>query len=154
MKPCPSCGSEIHEEALGCRYCGLNFATVAVRHDPAQAQRSLKVGIAMVLGALALGVLAIVGLSWGILKTAFDEAERLRSAPPIATRAEFEQIQVGMSYAEVEAIVGAPGEPFNWANDAEDRTEELYRWINPDRSILSVWFEGGKVVHRQGERLK
>lgn len=151
MKPCPSCGAEIHEEARGCRYCGHSLVPTVVSRDLVSEGRSRNIGLAVFFGVLAVVLIGVAVLGFLIFRVALKQAEKER-LPPIASYAEFEQIQVGQSYAEVVEIVGAQGQPFEWSHDPADSTEQLFRWVNPDRSTLSVWFENGKVSHRQWDK--
>jgi hypothetical protein len=58
----------------------------------------------------------------------------------VVTRAEYNQIQIGMTYDQVVAIIGSDGIEVAHASNMV-----AYRWENPDATIVEVSFVNGKV---------
>ena len=67
--------------------------------------------------------------------------------PPVVTQAEFLQIQNGMSYEEVQRIIGAPGQEMSRSDVAGINTV-MYQWINRGGSNMNAMFQNGKLVQK------
>ena len=68
---------------------------------------------------------------------------------PIITRAEYDRIQNGMTYAQVVAIVGSPATDY-----AERDNLIIAQWINPDGSGASVDIWDGRVTAKTAINLR
>ncbi|MEI6808770.1 MAG: hypothetical protein WCN95_08605 [bacterium] len=91
-----------------------------------------------VLSVIAtIGLLSFVGCGGGD----GDTAGSGNAGHPIVTRAEYDQIQNGMTYDQVVAIVGSAGsETLNAGGGTF-----AYTWLNPDTSGAEVIFMNGAV---------
>ncbi|MDP6073779.1 MAG: DUF3862 domain-containing protein [Myxococcota bacterium] len=76
--------------------------------------------------------------------------------PPIVTLAEFEQIEIGMSYREVVDILGEPGVVIAPPAEAGAREVETIRyvWQNSDVSNMKATFENGQLTGKAQLYLK
>ena len=63
----------------------------------------------------------------------------------VVTQAEYDQIQVGMRYDDVVAIIGSPATTV--MTDTKGNTD--YHWDNPDGSWVYVLVTFGKVADKQ-----
>jgi hypothetical protein len=96
--------------------------------------------IVIVGGGFLLVCLALV--AWGALTGQVELTE-----PPVVTQAEFLQIQNGMSYEEVQRIIGAPGQEMSRSDVAGINTV-MYQWINRGGSNMNAMFQNGKLVQK------
>jgi hypothetical protein len=78
---------------------------------------------------------------------------------PVVTKAEYDQLETGMSYDQVKSIIGDPGT--QTMNDvavgmASGTNQKLttYTWKNPDGSIASASFENDKLTIKMQTGLK
>lgn len=75
-------------------------------------------------------------------------------SPPIVTKSEFSQIQNGMSYREVVAIIGAEGEELtsNTIEGVPGLTDEIvtvmYMWGNADGANMNAMFQNDKLIQK------
>lgn len=91
-------------------------------------------------GGFLLLCLALVG--WGMLTGQVEITE-----PPVVTQAEFGQIQNGMSYADVQSLIGAPGEEMS-RTDLAGITTVMYQWMNKNGSNMNAMFQNGKLIQK------
>jgi catalase len=70
----------------------------------------------------------------------------------VVTQAEYSQIQTGMSYQQVAAIVGDPGTQ-SQKQEIAGFTTETYMWQNANGSNLLCMFQNGKLVNKTGTQL-
>lgn len=63
------------------------------------------------------------------------------------TKAEFDQVQTGMSYSQVQAIIGDPGEKLSETNMAGFSTV-MYMWKNPTGSNMNAMFQNDKLISK------
>lgn len=68
-------------------------------------------------------------------------------AEPVVTRAEFDEIEEGMSYERVEVIIGASGEEVSSSEIAGYKTV-MYQWSNPGGGNMNAMFQNGKLVNK------
>jgi len=76
---------------------------------------------------------------------------------PTMTKAEFDQIKDGMSYAEVTAIVGGPGElqaESGKAGDADHTVSYMYKGDGAIGANASLMFQGEKMNMKAQAGLK
>lgn len=76
-----------------------------------------------------------------------DPINQIIKISDTVTMAEYERVQIGMSYKQVKAIIGAPGEELS-------RTEiggilaVMYMWQNKDSSNMNVMFQNDAVYSK------
>ncbi|MDT8321559.1 MAG: hypothetical protein RQ826_13620 [Xanthomonadales bacterium] len=107
------------------------------------------------LGSIGIG-LAVIGL-FGIIyvsqeidrivKDPFAPSSIRGSDPPVVTLAEYKQIQEGMTYERVQAIVGVAGEELS-RSDVASYTTVMYSWSNPNGSNMNAMFQNGTLVNK------
>ncbi len=68
-------------------------------------------------------------------------------AQPVVTKAEYDQIQNGMTYDQVIAIIGARGEERSSSSIA-GYTTILYGWNNPNGSNMIAMFQNEKLIQK------
>jgi hypothetical protein len=68
-------------------------------------------------------------------------------ADDIVTKAEYEQVQPGMTYEQVTAIVGDPGSQSQQQEYAGIKTE-AWVWQNPGGPNMVAMFTNGKLVNK------
>ena len=69
----------------------------------------------------------------------------------VVTQAEYDQIQNGMSYAQVVAVIGSDSDRnSDSSQDTPQSAEVVYFWTNPDiSSWIAVRFRNGIVYGKQ-----
>lgn len=100
-------------------------------------------------------VLGVIGLIWmiyvsqqitNIVKDPFAPSPLIGSgSPPIVTLAEYEQIREGMTYGEVIAVIGSPGEELS-RSDMAGYVTVMYSWSNANGSNMNAMFQNGRLV--------
>jgi hypothetical protein len=63
------------------------------------------------------------------------------------TQAKYEQIQQGMTYEEVRAVIGAPGEELSRSDIAGYQTV-MYSWKNGNGSNMNAMFQNGRLINK------
>jgi len=66
---------------------------------------------------------------------------------PIVTKSEYDQIQTGMSYSQVAAIVGDPGSQ-SQKQEFMGTVNTIYTWQNGDGSNLICMFDNDKLINK------
>jgi len=103
--------------------------------------------IALVIGLAAFNV---VSGPLGAVQTHADRAREAARQQQV-TRAEFEAIEIGMSYRDVVRTVGCEGQEESRvyvegvSGIAPPSTIVSYRWQNPDFSTMNITFENDKA---------
>jgi hypothetical protein len=90
-----------------------------------------------------LGCLAVVSVPY--VATALT--------PPVASRDAFEAIAVGCTRADVERLLGAPGNEAHRAAEA-GHERAAFTWTNADGSGMSCEFLDGRLIAKTADRLK
>ena len=110
---------------------------------------SPSVGVALVVILLVVG-----GFLWfgGVFSVTDDSGravmpQRLGAPPPVATRAEFDQISNGMTYQGVVGIIGAPGELLS-SSDLVGIKTVMYSWANANGSNVNAMFQNDALVQK------
>ncbi len=66
---------------------------------------------------------------------------RTPSGPTLATRQQYYQLQMGMTYEKVKSVMGTEGEVNpNFNPDGDENFKTSYQWMNPDGSGIKVVF--------------
>lgn len=68
------------------------------------------------------------------------------------TKAEYDQIPVSASYAQVASVVGDPGEN-SQHQEMMGITTDIYTWQNPDGSNLICMFQNDKLINKTQTQL-
>ncbi|HZK56582.1 MAG TPA: DUF3862 domain-containing protein [Desulfosporosinus sp.] len=132
MKNCKACGKEVAPSAKVCPSCG----------------QKLKGGgfiKKMLIGAV---VLVMIGVGIGALSDSPSTSSSSNVNKPTMTKAEFDQIKDGMSYAEVTAIVGGPGEMQSESGKVGDPAHTVsyaYKGEGDLGANANVMFQGEKL---------
>jgi outer membrane protein assembly factor BamE (lipoprotein component of BamABCDE complex) len=63
------------------------------------------------------------------------------------TKAEFDQVQSGMTYSQVAAIIGDPGEKISESDMAGFHTV-MYMWRNPTGANMNAMFQNDKMINK------
>lgn len=107
-------------------------------------------GATLVLLVPSLCGLALIGVASYVNDIEAQSMEEVEDAPPIVTLAEFEQVEVGMSYRDVVDTIGDSGFEIERspAQDSTDGNAETirYAWKNSDASNMSATFENGRLL--------
>lgn len=64
----------------------------------------------------------------------------------VATLSEFEEIRSGLTMAQVNLLLGRPGQEVTHLETPGTPITSLYTWQNPDGSRINVTFQNGTVV--------
>ena len=146
---CKECGKEISDQAAACPNCGAPVQ-VAAAAETAKPKGSNPVAVGIV-GA----IIVVLGLFYvyPYIFTVTDDsgAISLPQTPlapaPVVTRAEYNQIQEGMTYAQVRGIIGAAGEELS-RSDLAGFTTVMYSWANSNGSNMNVMFQNDALVNK------
>lgn len=104
------------------------------------------------------GLAALVfAAAWGILLVAPDSEPGSPRTPIVITADEYDRIELGMTYDECVAIIGATGTPFGASNEP-GREADIpdwisYAWRNTPDSYAHVAFDHGRVDRKQAFNL-
>lgn len=69
------------------------------------------------------------------------------TTPPVVTRAEYDQVQNGMTYDQAQAIIGEPGHELSRSEFGQMETV-MYSWSNADGSNMNAMFQDGKLMNK------
>lgn len=75
------------------------------------------------------------------------------SEPDRVTLAEFQSITPGMSYTQVEEVVGFAGTELS-RGELAGITTMMYSWANPSGTNMNVMFQNGKLVTKAQSGLR
>ncbi|MFA5115684.1 MAG: hypothetical protein WC486_00170 [Candidatus Omnitrophota bacterium] len=109
--------------------------------------RSASVVIVIVLILIGIFVLAHTAKQIAIIGGNAHAPQSARSAGSVVTMAEYKQVQVGMTYPEVSAIIGAAGEEASSSLIANIHTA-MYSWTNSNGSGMNAIFQNGNLVSK------
>jgi hypothetical protein len=73
---------------------------------------------------------------------------------PRVTKANYDQVQTGMSLSQVQDIIGKPGELTTEISVPIGGQQAFYHWKNPDGSSMTAVFIGDKLVLKNQVNLK
>lgn len=83
-----------------------------------------------------------------------QQPEEAAPAPDVATMDEYNQIQTGMSYDQVQGIMGTPGEEVSHSDVpspggmVQGVSMEMYMWKNDNGSSMSTTFQNGQLIQK------
>jgi hypothetical protein len=69
------------------------------------------------------------------------------SPPPVVTKAEYDQIQEGMTYTQVREVIGAAGEELS-RSDIAGYATVMYSWKNSNGSNMNAMFQNDRLVNK------
>lgn len=121
MPICPQCKMEVPEGASVCGHCRAN----------------LRPGRTVLGVIVLLALIAVLAYLWG--------GHGGTIGTPTVTHAKYEQIQEGMTYDEVLAVIGVPGEQLSHSDIAGYETV-MYSWKNPNGSNMNAMFQNGRLM--------
>jgi uncharacterized protein DUF3862 len=134
---CP-CGTSNADSARFCGGCGKPLAQPQVAAPPNHSLRLLII----LLAALAIGA----GLYLSI-RPETQGSSNEQSEVQIVTKAKYDSVQAGMSYDQVRAIMGDPGEEIS-QSDIAGYTSVMYAWKNSNGSNMNALFQNGKLINK------
>lgn len=162
LQTCEECEGTVSSQARCCPHCGVEFA----------GHRSFGPRVWVAGAAIVAVTLLLAGMGSRILESAPATAHRganadrasnagPASAPRLApgrpaalvTAAAFQQIQSGMRYEQVRAIIGAPGEEMS-RMELAGTTTVMYSWANTDGSNMNAMFQNGALISKAQFGLK
>jgi hypothetical protein len=155
LRPCPHCAEQIQQAATVCRFCHRDVP-LGVVVPPLASNRAFSTGFKVVLvmlgGLMALGILAALS-SDGDRPTApridlSAEAGPSTAAPAQKSelsKANYLRISEGMSYREVVAILGEPGEEMS-RSDLAGITTVMYQWTRWTGANMNAMFQNDALV--------
>lgn len=73
--------------------------------------------------------------------------------PPVITASEFTELRDGMSYAEAQKVIGAPGEVISSSNLGGISTQ-MYMWKNSNGGNANAMFQNDKLITKAQMGLK
>lgn len=103
-------------------------------------------GLLFVGGCVAL--MAVVGTAPEVIDSVQEQMQ------PIATKAEYDAIRDGMSYAEVAEIIGTAGEETASGGAEAGFDTKMYSWQNPDGSNMNAMFQNDRMIQKAQFGLK
>lgn len=146
---CKACGADIAKGVKKCPHCGKDQRNFFMRHKV----------ISIILVLTIIGAIGSALNGGGDDKTATTNStkqdnknttESTNTRPKITEKKysydKFMQIEMGMTYDQVKAILG-DGTEESSTGDGDLKTI-TYRWQNSGGSNLSITLQGGKVINK------
>lgn len=152
---CKVCGKEISKSIKICPHCGKDQRNFFVKNKIIST-----IGIIVILFILVEVLNSSLGNGSGINKetstTASSENLKLKSKLKQENKkysySKFMQVNMGMTYNQVEKILGSGIE--ETSSGERDAKTITYTWKNDDASNIFVEMQGGKVVNKSQTMLK
>lgn len=138
MKKCPSCAEEILNEAVKCRHCGESV--VPAKTGLSQDVSPLKAVAILVAAAVSFWIYYGVGVT-----NSEGQFSMPATSPAVVTRAEFDQLKEGMTYAQAREIIGAAGSLDSESTLLDIKTV-MYSWMNTNGSNMNAMFQNDKLI--------
>lgn len=150
MTKCKACGADIAKSVKKCPHCGADQRNFFMRHKI----------VTFILAIIIIGCIgsALSGGGDNKSTTTSSTSQDTKSSgsakstdkPKIAEKKysydKFMQIEMGMTYDQVKAILG-DGTEESSSGEGDQKTVS-YRWQNGDSSNLSVMIQGGVVTNK------
>lgn len=166
MTTCKACGKEIAKSAKKCPNCGADQRNFFGKHKIITA--ILALFIIGVIGAAASGggndkpaSTAAPATQQDTAQPAATPAQAPATEPaknkPTITKAEFEQIKSGMTYEEVSAIIGGPGEVLSESGNKGDQYHTViysYKGEGEIGANANFTFQGNQLQNKAQMGLK
>jgi len=151
-KPCPFCAEQIQQEAVFCKHCRRELTAAGSAKSAGAAPKSspiVKYGGGFLLACVAL---ALVSGAFGPLGSNTTSDGRFVMPQsigpgPVATKAEFDRLQEGITYEQAVQIIGAPGEVQSSSDLAGIKTV-MYGWANANGSNMNAMFQNGALIQK------
>lgn len=137
---CKECGKEVSSKAGKCPNCGNPISQ--------EISGGKVLGIFLALFLIYIGLSITFDLSSDIIDMAAENNSYSQSVTKV-TLEKFNQIQSGMTYEEVVAIIGEEGTILSEVdmNMGLEYKTEVYYWYAVDEiSNANITFQGGKVI--------
>ncbi len=116
--------------------------------NPTQSNNTL---VRSLKNILAVGIILGSGLAYGFFQTAFNFkqlGQTTQTEPQRFGRAEYEQLQPGMSLTEVRSIL------YRGIEVSRSATTATFVWENPDGSKITVTFENDRLKSKEQSGLR
>jgi len=106
------------------------------------------------LAGIILGMLGLLGIFYvshqigevaGSLTSGSGTFARPPGTTQVVTSSEYGQLRDGMTYSQVQAIIGAPGQELS-RSDLAGIVTVMYSWTNSDGSNMNAMFQNGALV--------
>lgn len=125
---------------------------------PSKEMMLVILGTTLVLLMPSICAVTSVGVGMFVNDVQTQDLDKPEDPPPIVTLAEFERIEIGMSYREVVDILGDPGVVIAPPPAAEsgdgDVEARKYLWQNSDVSNVRITFENDQLSKKSQVYLK
>lgn len=158
MTTCKACGKEIAKSAKKCPSCGADQRNFFGKHK-----------ISTGIGTLIILIVVISAANGGSKSTpttsapAAQPAQTEQAKPaattnkPTITKAEFDKVQNGMTYDEITAIIGGPGEMLSESGNKGDQFHTVmytYKGEGDLGANANFTFQGEKLQNKSQIGLK
>jgi hypothetical protein len=148
---CPKCAAPVADVALFCSACGASIpkAQSPRRSVGSQLARGLVYAFLAIVGFFGciavFSTLILHGTRASRSSTLASERDTSHRSASGVTLAAYMQIQNGMTYEQVQAIIGTDGEEISRSNIAGYSTV-MYSWKNWNGSNMNAMFQNDQLV--------
>ena len=149
VKTCKECSKEIEVTDEKCRHCGSDQRHFSQKHP------IISCALVLISGLIIFGIINSMiesRLTYGKTVVSTDVVSNIPDDNNTTmNKAEFDQIQNGMSYAEVVQITGCEGEVISAAGtDGDQFRTIMYKWKGHGGfgANSNAMFQGGKLISK------